>query len=60
MTYDSDQRLGAHRTYHPPADDAPGQREVVRGLVVMGAFAALWSTICIVAGAWLFGPAVCG
>jgi hypothetical protein len=30
------------------------------GLAVMVAFALLWSAICMVAGAYLLGPAVCG
>jgi hypothetical protein len=43
---------------HAP-DEAPEQGEVLMGLAVMVAFAMLWSTICLVAGAYLFGPAVC-
>jgi hypothetical protein len=38
----------------------PEQGEVLMGLAVMVAFAMLWSTICLIAGAYLFGPAVCG
>jgi hypothetical protein len=44
----------------PPPDELPGQGEVLMGLAVMVAFTLLWSPICVVAGAYLLGPAVCG
>jgi hypothetical protein len=48
----------AEMHYRPP-DEHPEQGEVLMGVAVMISFALLWSSICVVAGAYLLGPLVC-
>jgi hypothetical protein len=43
----------------PPPDELPEQGEVIMGLALMATFALAWTMICVAAGAFVFGPAVC-